>query len=183
MEIQKYSKKTSIYADYLLQNHTEFYAAKDSSYFTSINVAERIISSDLFTTAQKNSLISIIPDYILRGSNILANYVLDVLINSEIKILSEDTLRCLWDNATQLGTRVKALALMIQEFNYDDDQIIELLNVLGDKYTDIAERTKYPTIKYTEWNKALVSCLKDKGFISSYKAEKDAIQIRPKRKK
>lgn len=72
---------------------------------------------------------------------------------------------------------------MIQEFNYDDDQIIELLNVLGDKYTDIAERTKYPTIKYTEWNKALVSCLKDKGFISSYKAEKDAIQIRPKRKK
>lgn len=176
-------KKTSIYADYLLQNHTEFYAAKDSSYFTSINVAERIISSDLFTTAQKNSLISIIPDYILRGSNILANYVLDVLINSEIKILSEDTLRCLWDNATQLGTRVKALALMIQEFNYDDDQIIELLNVLGDKYTDIAERTKYPTIKYTEWNKALVSCLKDKGFISSYKAEKDAIQIRPKRKK
>lgn len=61
--------------------------------------------------------------------------------------------------------------------------MIELLNILGEKngkYKDIAERTKRPILEDTEWNNSLASVLKEKGFISSYKTEKDGIRIRPK---
>lgn len=174
-------KQTSIYADYLLLHHTDFYAVKASSYFTTVDVAEKIMASDLFTKSQKNYLIPIIPNDILKGSQMLANNVLDVLVDFDLKVLNEGTLRSLWENASQISLRVRVLTQMIKDFNYNGDQIIELLNALDDKYKDIAERTKHPVLKDTEWNNTLVSCLKEKGFISSYKPEKDGIRIIPKR--
>lgn len=174
-------KQTNIYADYLLLHHTDFYAVKASSYFTTVDVAEKIMASNLFTKSQKNDLIPIIPNDILKDSQMLANNVLDVLVDFDLKVLNEVTLRSLWENASQISLRVRVLTQMIKDFNYNGDQIIELLNTLDEKYKDIAERTKHPVLKDTEWNNTLASCLKEKGFISSYKTEKDGIRIIPKR--
>lgn len=176
-------KQTGIYADYLLLHHNDFYAAKDSSYFTTVDVAEKIMESNLFTKPQKNYLIPIIPNDILKGSQILADNVLGILIDFDLKVLNEGTLRYLWENASQIPLRVRVLTQMIKDFNYSGEQMIELLNILGEKngkYKDIAERTKRPILEDTEWNNSLASVLKEKGFISSYKTEKDGIRIRPK---
>lgn len=72
---------------------------------------------------------------------------------------------------------------MIQKYSYDDSQIIELLNMIGGKYEEIAGRTKHPILKSTDWNKVLVLSLRQRGFISSYKEEKDGLRVQPKRVK
>lgn len=173
-------KKTSIYADYLLRHHAEFYEVKDSSYFTTGDVAEKIISSNLFTKVQKNTFVSILPNNILRDTNTLADCVLDILIDFELKVLNEDTLKCLVNNASQISLRVKTLVKMVQEFNYDKNQIIKMLDILGEEYKDIAERTESSTIDNTDWNRMLASCLRERGFIFSYRTKKDKLSIRPK---
>jgi len=174
-------KNTSIYADYLLLHHAKFYAIKDSSYFTTVEVANKIMESNLFTKSQKNYLIPIIPNDILKSSQILADNILGILIDFDLKVLNEGTLKSLWGNASQIPLRVRVLTQMIKDFNYSGEQMIELLNILGEEYKDIAERTKRPVLKDAEWNNSLAAILKEKGFISSYKMEKDGIRIIPKR--
>lgn len=70
---------------------------------------------------------------------------------------------------------------MIKCFDYDENKIITMLNILSGKYKDISERTKHPVLADNNWNKELVTCLKEKGFISSYKSVKEGIRIWPKR--
>ena len=73
------------------------------------------------------------------------------------------------------------ISLLILEYNYDESKIIELLNFLGGKYTDIAERTKRPVLEKTDWNVKLTEVLRHKGFISSVKDGKDGIRIHPRK--
>lgn len=73
------------------------------------------------------------------------------------------------------------ISLLILEYDYDDSKIAELLSLLGDKYTDIAERSKRPVLEKTKWNIKLAEVLKYKDFISSAKEENDSIRIYPKR--
>lgn len=182
-ENTKVLKQTAIYAEYLLHNPSKFYEAKEASYFTTEEVALKIISSERFSSFQKNELIQIIPDSLLRNSQNIADIALSILIHFDIQAVNEDTLRCLFKNASQKEYRIKCLALMIQKYSYDDSQIIELLNMIGGKYEEIAGRTKHPILKSTDWNKVLVLSLRQRGFISSYKEEKDGLRVQPKRVK
>lgn len=182
-ENTKVLKQTAIYAEYLLHDSAKFYEAKEASYFTTEEVVLKIISSEKFSSFQKNELIRIIPDSLLRNSQSIADIALSILISFDIQAVNEDTLRCLFKNASQKECRIKCLALMIQKYSYDDSQIIELLNMIGGKYEEIAGRTKHPILKSTDWNKVLVLSLRQRGFISSYKEEKDGLRVQPKRVK
>lgn len=182
-ENTKVLKQTAIYAEYLLHDSAKFYVAKEASYFTTEGVALKIISSERFSSVQKNELIKIIPDSLLRNSQGIADTTLSILIHFDIQAVNEDTLRCLLNNASQKEFQINCLALMIQKYSYDDSQIIELLTMIGDKYEEIAERTKHPILKSTDWNRNLVSSLEQCGFISSYKEEKEGLRVWPKRVK
>lgn len=92
-------------------------------------------------------------------------------------------MKTLFQNANNKGNRVRLATAMIKTYDYGDTPIIELLQMLGDKYQEIAERAKHPVLIKTEWNLSLVGILKSRGFISSYKEENDGIRIHPKRTK
>lgn len=182
-ENTKVLRQTTIYAEYLLHDSAKFYEAKEASFFTTEEVALKIISSERFSSVQKNELIKIIPDSLLRNSQGIADTTLSILIHFGIQAVNEDTLRCLLNNASQKEFQINCLVLMIQKYSYDDSQIIGLLTMIGDKYEEIAERTKHPILKSTDWNRNLVSSLEQCGFISSYKEEKEGLRVWPKRVK
>lgn len=177
----KVLKQTAIYADYLLHHSAKFYEAKEASYFTTEEVTQKIISSERFSSFQKNELIKIIPDSLLSHSQDIAETALSILIHFDIQAVNEETLKCLLRNASQKEFRIKCLALMIQKYGYGDSQIIELLTMIGGKYEEIAQRAKRPILKSTDWNRVLVSSLEQCGFISSYKEEKEGLRVWPKR--
>lgn len=174
-------KQTEIFADYLLYHYSDFYAVKDSSFFINVDVAEKILLSDLFTPSQKNDLIPLIPNNILLESQSLSDETLGILVNFDIRVLDEDTLVGLLNNASKKNYQVRCISLMIKCFDYDENKIITMLNILSGKYKDISERTKHPVLADNNWNEELVTCLKEKGFISSYKSVKEGIRIWPKR--
>lgn len=176
-------KKTPIYIDYLLYHYSAFYAKRGATYFINAKVAERVLSFTMFTKNEKKELISIIPESLLASSQPLADIVIDVLLNFELTVLSESMMKILFQNANNIVNRVRLATSMIKTYNYGDTSINELLQVLGGKYQEIAERAKHPVLINTEWNLFLVGALKSREFISSYKEENDGIRIHPKRTK
>lgn len=175
--------KTPIYIDYLLYHYSSFYAKRAATYFINVKVAEKVLSFAMFTKNEKKELISIIPESLLASSQPLADIVIDVLLNFELTVLSESLMKILFQNANNIGNRVRLAISMIKTYNYGDTSINELLQILGGKYQEIAERAKHPVLIKTEWNLSLIGVLKSRGFISSFKEENDGIRIHPKRTK
>ena len=111
----------------------------------------------------------------------MANQVLNIIINTDLKDIEEKTIIALLEKASNESYKVYIISSLIFEYNCNDSKITALLNLLGGKYTDIAERSKRPVLEKTKWNIKLAEALKHKEFISSAKEEKDGIRIYPKR--
>ena len=174
-------KETDIYADYLLKYHKQLLENLSASYISDSKVAYRLLSSEVFTNEEKKRIITITSKDILVESDKLANQVLDIIIKTDLKDIEEETIIEILENASNESYRVYIISLLILEHDYDDNKITELLSLLGGKYIDIAERSKHPVLEKTKWNIKLVKILKQKGFISSAKEDKDGIRIYPKR--
>ena len=174
-------KETDIYADYLIKYNKQLLENLSASYISDCEVAYKILSSEVFTYEQKKRIISITPKDILIELDKLANQVLDIIINTDLKNIEEETIIEVLENASNESYRVYIISLLILEYDYDDNKIAELLSLLGGKYIDIAERSKHPVLEETKWNIKLSGALKHKRFISSAKEDKDGIRIYPKR--
>ena len=174
-------KGMDIYADYLIKYHKQLLENLSASYISDCEVAYRLLSSEVFTYEQKKRIITITPKDILIELDKLANQVLDIIINTDLKNIEEETIIEVLENASNESYRVYIISLLILEYDYDDNKIAELLSLLGGKYIDIAERSKHPVLEKTKWNIKLAGVLKHKRFISSAKEDKDGIRIYPKR--
>lgn len=174
-------KGMDIYADYLIKYHKQLLENLSASYISDCEVAYKILSSEVFTYEQKKRIISITLKDILIELDKLANQVLDIIINTDLKNIEEETIIEVLENASNESYRVYIISLLILEYDYDDNKIAELLSLLGGKYIDIAERSKHPVLEETKWNIKLAGALKHKRFISSAKEDKDGIRIYPKR--
>lgn len=174
-------KETDIYADYLIKYNKQLLENLSASYISDCEVAYKILSSEVFTYEQKKRIISITPKDILIELDKLANQVLDIIINTDLKNIEEETIIEVLENASNESCRVYIISLLILEYDYDDNKIAELLSLLGGKYIDIAEQSKHPVLEKTKWNLKLAGVLKHKRFISSAKEDKDGIRIYPKR--
>ena len=174
-------KGMDIYADYLIKYHKQLLENLSASYISDCEVAYKLLSSEVFTYEQKKRIITITPKDILIELDKLANQVLDIIINTDLKKLEEETIIEVLENASNESYRVYIISLLILEYDYDDNKIAELLSLLGGKYIDIAERSKHPVLEETKWNIKLAGALKHKRFISSAKEDKDGIRIYPKR--
>lgn len=174
-------KGMDIYADYLIKYHKQLLENLSASYISDCEVAYKLLSSEVFTYEQKKRIITITPKDILIELDKLANQVLDIIINTDLKNLEEETIIEVLENASNESYRVYIISLLILEYDYDDNKIAELLSLLGGKYIDIAERSKHPVLEETKWNIKLAGALKHKRFISSTKEDKDGIRIYPKR--
>lgn len=174
-------KETDIYADYLIKYNKQLLENLSASYISDGEVAYKLLSSEVFTNEQKKRIITITPKNILIELDKLANQVLDIIINTDLKNIEEETIIEVLENASNESYRVYIISLLILEYDYDDNKIAELLSLLGGKYIDIAERSKHPVLEKTKWNLKLAGVLKHKRFISSAKEDKDGIRIYPKR--
>lgn len=174
-------KETDIYADYLIKYNKQLLENLSASYISDGEVAYELLSSEVFTNEQKKRIITITPKDILIELDKLANQVLDIIINTDLKNIEEETIIEVLENASNESYRVYIISLLILEYDYDDNKIAELLSLLGGKYIDIAERSKHPVLEKTKWNIRLAGVLKHKRFISSTKEDKDGIRIYPKR--
>ena len=174
-------KGMGIYADYLLKYHKQLLGNISASYISDNKVAYRLLSSNVFTSEEKKKIISNTSIDIFTESDRIANLALEVIKNTDIKNIDEDTVIGLVENSSIEAYKVYIISLLILEYNYDESKIIELLNFLGGKYTDIAERTKRPVLEKTDWNVKLAEVLRHKGFISSVKDGKDGIRIHPRK--
>lgn len=173
-------KETDIYADYLLFHRLDFFENKQSSYFTKAEVAEKILSSNKFTLKQRNELLSIVPENILMGSPMLANIAIDILSNSDMGTLKENTIIELLQKADNKAKRVRLVASMIDSFDYDFSKIEELLRMLGGKYQEMTKAFSRVTLTGNDWNISLASALSRKGFVSYSKDEDGKIRISTK---
>lgn len=174
-------RETDIYADYLIKYNKQLLENLSASYISGCEVAYKLLSSEVFTYEQKKRMITITPKDILIELDKLANQVLDIIINTDLKNIEEETIVEVLKNASNESYRVYIISLLILEYDYDDNKIAELLSLLGGKYIDIAERSKHPVLEETKWNIKLAGALKHKRFISSAKEDKDGIRIYPKR--
>lgn len=174
-------RETEIYADYLIKYNKQLLENLSASYISGCEVAYKLLSSEVFTYEQKKRMITITPKDILIKLDKLANQVLDIIINTDLKNIEEETIVEVLKNASNESYRVYIISLLILEYDYDDNKIAELLSLLGGKYIDIAERSKHPVLEETKWNIKLAGALKHKRFISSAKEDKDGIRIYPKR--
>lgn len=174
-------KETGIYADYLIKYHEQFFEHVTSSYITSSEVAERLLTSSKFNYEQKKKLITIIPEDMLIATTELANQVLKIIINTDFKDYDEDLILRLLKKATNITDKTDMISLLILEYKYEDEKIVQLLSLLGGKFTEIAERSKHPVLEKTKGNIRLVKTLKKCGFISSVKDDKDGVRIYPRK--
>ena len=173
--------ETDIYADYLIKYNKQLLENLSASYISDSSVAYKLLSSEVFTYEEKKRIITITSKDILVDSANLANRVLDIIINTNLKDIEAETIIKLIKDTPNESYKVYIISLLILEYDYDDSKIAELLSLLGDKYTDIAERSKRPVLEKTKWNIKLAEVLKYKDFISSAKEENDSIRIYPKR--
>lgn len=174
-------KGTDIYADYLIKYHKLLLENISASYIYDGGVVYRLLSSDVFNFEEKKKIISCTSKEMLTESEKVANLVLEVIKNTDLKDIDEGVVIEIIDSASFMAYKVYIISLLILKYNYDESKITELLNLLGGKYTDIAERTKRPVLEKTDWNVKLVKVLRNNGFISSVKEEKDGIRIHPRK--
>ena len=167
-------KETGIYADYLIKYHNQLLENLSVSYISNSNVVYKLLSSNVFTYEEKKRIITITPKDLLVRSDKVANIVLNVILNTDLKGIDEETIIKIVGSASAESSQVYIILLLINEYNYDNSKIIELLRLLGDKYAGIADKSKRPPLEKTRWNIKLVEALRYRGFVFSVKWYKNS---------
>lgn len=165
-------QETQVFIDYLLYHPQEAIASLSSGWFSSQVISEKLLLSSNFETQQKRKLLEAIPASHLSATASIANEVLTIETSSEELIRDKDTLLEVIKTSNSKGNRVLVAIKLIRLASFEDD-IVDVLNSLGDVYSDIASRNKHPLIEHTDYNGRLLNILQQKEFISSYKEEKD----------
>lgn len=167
-------KETGIYADYLIKYHNQLLENLSVSYISNSDVVYKLLSSNVFTYEEKKRIITITPKDLLVRSDKVANIVLNVILNTDLKGIDEETIIKIVGSASAESSQVYIILLLINEYNYDNSKIIELLRLLGDKYAGIADKSKRPPLEKTRWNIKLVEALRYRGFVFSVKWYKNS---------
>ncbi|WP_455109903.1 YobI family P-loop NTPase [Porphyromonas sp.] len=163
---------TPIFADYLIINSNEMLPKISSDLFIDSSVSEKVLTSNKFSPSQKERILREIPESHLYASIEMANSVIEIICDSLLFPIERNTLIEIIRKSTLHDERLKLVTQMIQDAS-GDDKIAELLGLLGEAYAEISDRIKHPKLDRNTLNTALLNALKTKGFISSFREEKD----------
>lgn len=141
-----------------------------------------LLDSDEFSLQDKRKIIGILSPKVMAGSQDLADKIIKILLAADDILVGQDALNGVLTIAENEKNRVLIASQMLSNYSYNNDGISSLLSILGGKFAVIAERRKHPVLENSAGNVALLSRLKDLGFISSTTPEKDGIKVNPKRK-
>lgn len=174
-------QKMAIYPEYLIHYHDDFLNNLGYTYNIGVNDALTLLNSEKFSLQEKRSIVGILSPKVITGTKIIADKIIEILLSANDILIGQDVLSELLTMAENENNKVAIASQMLSNYKYNNDGISALLNSLGGIYVEIAERRKRPILENSAGNVALLSILKDLGFISSTTPEKDGIRVNPKR--
>ena len=175
-------QEMAIYPDYLIHYHNEFLNNMGYIYNIGVNDALTLLNSEKFSLQEKRRIVGILSPKVITGTKIIADKIIEILLSANDILIGQDVLSELLSMAENENNKVAIASQMLSNYKYNNDGISSLLSILGGKFAVIAERRKHPVLENSAGNVALLSRLKDLGFISSTTPEIDGIKVNPKRK-
>ena len=175
-------KQSSVYPDFLIHYHKEFVNDLSKAYDIDVECALVLMNTKEFTIQEKRAIVAILSPEVLKGSDVLADKIIGVLLASKDISIGKDNLEKVLTTAANEENKVRLVTQMISNFSYDNDEKASLLSILGGVYIEVAEGRKRPILENNDWNLSLLSTLEAKDFISSTTIEGAGIRVNPKRR-
>lgn len=172
---------TNIYSEYLIHFSKEFIDTLDASYQLDEETVLTLLNSNRFTIQEKRQIIDVTDEDILLSSS-LTDKVIELLLDSNNISLDEHILIGLLQSSTNLHNKLLLVCRMLKVNQYSMEEISSLLETLGGKYIEVAERKRRPLIENNVENVTLLNLLQSLHFISSTSFEKNGIRVNPIRK-
>lgn len=168
---------TPIFGKYLIAYPNEMLSNIASDFFKDRSVSEIVLTAKIFSLSQKEKLMKVIPESHLYSSIEIANAAIETICNQVSLTFERDTLVEIINKSTLFDKRLRLVVTMIQN-TFDDNEIADLLKLLGGAYAEIADREKCPKLNKNMDNGTLLDLLTSKGFISSFNEDKDGVSWR-----
>lgn len=168
---------TSVYPDYLIHYHKELIDNSDNALNIDANCAIKLLESEKISSQEKRKIITKLSLPIISESPILANRIIEILLDVDDISIDHDFLNKLLDISDNEKEKVLLVTKMLSSDSYDNNMIQSLLSKLGDKYTKIGEDGEDAILENNNWHMSLLNELKEKGIISSFYLDNDIIRI------
>ena len=170
--------KTNALAEYILYHSKSFVQHLDWEYNFSIDNVQDILNRGRFSIDEKYNIIGIIPLNIMCGSKPIADIVIDTFCKKQKINIAEDALVNLIKCSNDINKKLELIVIAVKNGYHDHNIIRQLLNDLGDPYTEGGEKNRKPLLPNDMLNRSLLDALAKIKFISSYKPDKDDKYLR-----
>lgn len=173
-------KGTEVYSNYLIHNKADFLENISKVEINKPDVAKDILESDELSYSEKETVIKKIPESMMFCSPELSNSIINVILNTGLN-MNEGTLKELIKTSTKEELRVRLANKMIKDLNYNEDEIIDILSLLGEQYESIYLSDDNVSLDNTKYNVELCATLKEKNIITLPKPSEDKkLRVRKK---
>lgn len=174
--------ETNLLAEFLIQHKDTFIKNLQLSYGFTVECVSKLFSFGKFSKVELSKILELVPTNILVKTDHIADEAIVVLLEKDDCKLEEQSIFHFIEVARHKDNAVKMATATIENSHSDDDSITNILNFLGKDYAEISNHSKKAKIKVSDSNYKLLECLKSKGYISSYKKEKDFYRVYHKTK-
>lgn len=159
----------------LLIRHSNEFLESDTDYSFDEDDLLALLSIETFTPQQKISIILKSDKDVIKDSRQLCNQVCKIMANYHHIELDYDFLLAVITNSQSMENRIKLFNIHLD--NLSEDLITEVINALGEPYSDISIRGKKPSIPRNSNTLTLVDKLTQRKYISSSKEHNDKIRV------
>jgi hypothetical protein len=162
----------------LLKKNIQKFMGNLSEYSLDKNDILTLLDSIEFNFQQKILLIQSIESELIIGDRELSNVICNIFATQPYIELDFDLLKSFLQYGYSIDNRLRLFVLQIHQL--DNEQITELLNVLGEPYSDIAINGKRPSLPKNQLNLDFMNKLQEKEYISSFKEKEEKIKVNTK---
>ena len=114
-------KKTNNYSEFLIYYSEEFIDTLDKSYQLDENTVLSLLNSNKFTIHEKRQIIDVTEETTMSNSSVLADKVIEVLLNSNNIVMEESVLKGLLQTAKNLRNSILLISRMLKTYQYSAD--------------------------------------------------------------
>lgn len=169
---------TPIFVEYLLKYSSKFIQDISNGITINIKTANALLSSLKFNDTEKLNIISNLEFNIIEKSIELSEHVLSIIFRTNKDALDENHILKLVSIIKQEPLKVRFITYYLPKYSGDTNEIDGLIKSLNiNKYLELTDKQKKPTFDNNEYNKSLMICLKDIGYISSFTEKDNKIRI------
>ena len=170
--------KTLAFADYIIYHSHKFAKNLDLSYKFSRSNAIEILKYGNFSLDDKYNIIGILPNEILKGSQILADIAIEVFNHKHEVNVSDEVLLNLIGVSNNIALKVQLITRLIRKGYNNHNNITLLISAINENYIDVCDKGKKTKLPNNELNYQFLTALEEIGYISSKKEEKDGKYLR-----